>query len=305
MLARRRSAASETSSAWVSCCAGTPHPDGVDLRAEPLPGAKGSAQDALRPRLRRDEHQDPLGHRLVAQRIEHRGRPPRLDVFGELTQNELTEGGQVLEPEEVLERRVDPRLRVDLAVAQPLLERFGREIDEQDLVGLVEDPVGEGLPHAHSGHVEDLVVEALEVLDVDRRGDCDARREDLVDVLVPLAVTRLGKVRVGELVDERELGAAGRSRRRDPSRRARRPRRRSEGAGSPRGPRRARPSRAGREARGSRGRRRPPRAAPGVPPGASDRSSRLRPPFRPRSCDALSHARVTPRRRCGRGGRSA
>ena len=202
---------------------GPPHPDGVDLRAEPLPGAERPAQDALRARLRRDEHEDPLGHRLLAQRVEHRGRPPRLDVLGELAQDELAERGQVLEPEEVLERRVDARRRVDLAVAEPLLERLGREVDEHDLVGLVEDPVGERLAHANAGQLEDLVVEALEVLDVDRRGDVDPGREDLVDVLVALAVARLGQVRVGELVDERELGRAARSRRRGPSRRARRP----------------------------------------------------------------------------------
>ena len=45
------------------------------------------------------------------------------------------------------------------------------------------------------------------MLTVERDGD--PRREDLVDVLVPLAVARLGKVRVRELVDERELGLAG------------------------------------------------------------------------------------------------
>ena len=241
---------------------GTPHPDGVDLRAEPLPGAERAAQDALRARLRRDEHEDPLGDRLLAQRIEHRGRPPRLDVLGELTENELAEGGQILEPEEVLERRVDARLRVDLAVAKPLLERLGREIDEHDLVGLVEDPVGEGLPHANAGQLEHLVVEALEVLDVDGRGDGDPGREDLVDVLVALAVARLGQVRVGELVDERELGARAAITRVDvhlgeldaadraPQVRA-----------SSRALRREQPSRAGREARGSRSRRRRPRAA--------------------------------------------
>ncbi len=46
------------------------------------------------------------------------------------------------------------------------------------------------------------------MLDVDGRGDVDTRSEDLVDVLVALAVARLGQVRVGELVDERDLGAA-------------------------------------------------------------------------------------------------
>ena len=106
------------------------------------------------------------------------------------------------------ERRLDALRRVDLAGAQPLLQRLGREVDEHDLVGLVEDPVGERLADADAGELEDRVVEALEVLDVDGRGDVDAGVEDLVDVLVALLVARPGRVRVRELVDERELGLA-------------------------------------------------------------------------------------------------
>ena len=72
-----------------------------------------------------------------------------------------------------VERDLGPLLRVDLAGAQALLQLLGREVDEHDLVGLVEDPVGERLADAHVGQLEDRVVEALEVLDVDRRDDVD------------------------------------------------------------------------------------------------------------------------------------
>ena len=46
------------------------------------------------------------------------------------------------------------------------------------------------------------------MLDVYRRDDVDAGGEHLVDVLPALLVARLGKVRMGELVDQRELGRA-------------------------------------------------------------------------------------------------
>ena len=95
-----------------------------------------------------------------------------------------------------------------MPASQPLLERLGRQVDEHDLVGLVEDAVGERLAHAHAGQLEDRVVEALEVLDVDRRDDVDPGGEDLVDVLVALLVAHPGRVRVRELVDQRELGRA-------------------------------------------------------------------------------------------------
>ncbi len=91
---------------------------------------------------------------------------------------------------------------------EALLQLLGRQVDEHHLVGLVEDPVGEGLAHADLGELEDRVVEALEVLDVDGRDDVDAGLEHLLDVLPALLVPHPGRIRVGELVDERELGRA-------------------------------------------------------------------------------------------------
>ena len=88
------------------------------------------------------------------------------------------------------------------------LERLGRDVDEDDLVGDLEHAVGEGLADADVGELEDLVVEALEVLDVDGRDDVDAGGEHLVDVLVAFLVAHAVGVGVGELVDQRQLGRA-------------------------------------------------------------------------------------------------
>ena len=85
-------------------------------------------------------------HGLLAERLED-GRPtPRLDVLGHLAQRDFAQRGEVLVPEEILERDLGPLARVDLAGLKPLLELFRRKVDEHDLVGLVEDPVGKGLP---------------------------------------------------------------------------------------------------------------------------------------------------------------
>ena len=137
------------------------------------------------------------------------GVPARLDVLGDLAQRELAQRREVVERGRSSASAASARsCRVDLARAQPLLQRLGREVDEHDLVGLVEDPVGERLAHADAGQLEDRVVEALEVLDVDGRDDVDAGVEDLVDVLVALLVAHARRVRVRELVDQRELGRA-------------------------------------------------------------------------------------------------
>src|SRR5262245_23934449 len=183
-------------------------PERVDLRPEPLRRTEGAPQEALRTRLRGDEREDALGDRLLAEWVEQHRQAARLDVLGELAQDELAEPCQVVDAEEVGERGLDPFARIDLAGDQPLLKRLRRQVDEDDLVGLIEDSVRERLPHAHAGQLEDLVVQALEVLHVDRRGDVDARGEDLVDVLVALAVSSLRHVRMRELVDERKLRLA-------------------------------------------------------------------------------------------------
>jgi hypothetical protein len=184
------------------------HPDRVDVGSQPLRRAPSPAEDSLRLRLRLDQREHTRADRLLAERLESIRVPAGLDVFCNLAQDELAQLGEILVAEEVLERDLGALLRVDLAGAQPLLKLLGREVDEHDLVGLVEDPVGERFAHANAGELEDRVVEAFEMLDVDRRDDVDAASEELVDVLVALLVAHAGGVGVREFVDQRELGCA-------------------------------------------------------------------------------------------------
>lgn len=89
------------------------------------------------------------------------------------------------------------------------LDQFvGRQVDDDDLVGLVEDAVGHGFPDADAGDAADDVVERLEVLDVDRGVDVDAGREQFLHVLPALGVARAGRVGVRQFVDQDELRPA-------------------------------------------------------------------------------------------------
>ena len=105
-------------------------------------------------------------------------------------------------------------LAVDLARLQARDQLVGRRVDEDDLVGAVEEGVGQRLLDADAGDAADHVVEALEVLDVERRPDVDAGAEQLVDVLPALGVARSGDVGVRELVDEDQRRACAPARRR-------------------------------------------------------------------------------------------
>ncbi len=64
---------------------------------------------------------------------------------------------------------------VDLALAQALQQVVGRDVDELHLVGLLEHGVRHRLLDLHPGDLRHHVVEALEVLDVERGVDVDAR----------------------------------------------------------------------------------------------------------------------------------
>ena len=71
-----------------------------------------------------------------------RDQPLGLDLLGDLAQRDLAQRGEVLDPEEAVERGVDALGRVDLAGAQALEQRLGREVDEHDLVGAAEHRSG-------------------------------------------------------------------------------------------------------------------------------------------------------------------
>ena len=145
-------------------------------------------------------------------------REPLVDPVGEPEQRELAQRGEVARPEVVARapRRSAPAGRRCRA---PSARRSAsrRHVDELDLVGRAHDLVGDRLALLDAGDLLDDVVQRLEVLDVDRRDDVDAGVEQLLDVLPALLVARAGDVGVRELVDERDLRAAARARRRRPS----------------------------------------------------------------------------------------
>lgn len=99
---------------------------------------------------RRDQHPLHRAHGLlrveVAQLL--------LRHLGQLVQREGAQGGQVPRGEEAAERGVDPCRGVDVAARDALAECPRREVDEPDLIGLVEEAVGEGLAYVNAGERE-------------------------------------------------------------------------------------------------------------------------------------------------------
>ena len=200
----------------VRLASGGRHPEDVELGAEALGRAPGAAHEPLGARIGLDECEEALADRLrevggqrVLARADGLGHQALgLDLLGHLAQRDLAERREVLDPEEAVQRGIDALGLVDLARAQAREQRLGAEVDEDDLVGPAEHRVGDGLAHAGSAELGDLVVERLEVLDVDGGEHVDAGVEQVLDVLVALLVLEARRVGVRQLVDQRHLRRA-------------------------------------------------------------------------------------------------
>jgi len=129
----------------------------------------------------------------------------RIDAFGGAAQREFAQRRQVLRLEEILDGARGRFLHIDLALGETLEQFVGREIDKNDLVRLVENAVRHGLAHADLADLLDDVVEAFEMLDVQRGPYINAGRQQFVDILPALGVAAAGHVGMGIFVDQQQV----------------------------------------------------------------------------------------------------
>jgi hypothetical protein len=160
-------------------------------------GAAGTRTHADQQALRRR----PQGRYAVLAAI---GLHVAVDALGHAPQRQLAQRQQVALAKEGVGGPPGVLRQIDPALAQALEQRVGREVDELDLVGAIEDRVRDGLAHAHPGDLGDHVVERLEVLHVQCRVHVDAGREQLEHVLPALRMARARGVRVRQLVDQQQ-----------------------------------------------------------------------------------------------------
>ncbi len=161
----RRSDSSCSRSSALGVLLGRAHDKHVQARAEPFGRASRTTYDPLRVGSERHQREQPLGDRLRARprRRLRRGEPffaahhhrtgrEPLDLhpLGDVAQRGLAQRGEVLDLEEVVERRRHPLVRVHLAGAQPLDQRLGGEVDQHHLVRGGERFIGDRLPHARA-----------------------------------------------------------------------------------------------------------------------------------------------------------
>ena len=124
------------------------------------------------------------------------------------SQRQFAQGRQVARPEELIDGAACVLRQIDFAVLQALDQLLGRQINDDDLIGPLEDLVGHRLLHANAGDALNHVLQAFKMLDVERRPDINAVTQDFLDVLIALGMDEARRVRVRELVDQQQFWLA-------------------------------------------------------------------------------------------------
>ena len=176
-------------------------------RVQPIRQPLGVAHQPRRARILAEANQDALaGGPWAGYRIGlHVREQLFVDALGGPPQRQLAQRGQVARRKIMLERALGLLGNVDLALFQPLDQIVRRQVDQLNGIGAVENRIRHGFPHPHVGDLGDDIVEAFDMLDIDRGVDVNAARQQLLDVEIALRVAAAGRVGVGELVDQRDL----------------------------------------------------------------------------------------------------
>jgi hypothetical protein len=135
------------------------------------------------------------------------GRPAPLRSVA-LTQGQFAQRQQLALAHEAARRALALRTEADPALLQAQQQLVRRQVDHDDLVGLVEHAVGHRFVDARARDATDHVVQAVQVLDIHRRPYRDAGVAQGLDVLPALRMPGTRGVRAGELVDEHERRTA-------------------------------------------------------------------------------------------------
>ncbi len=106
---------------------------------------------------------------------------------------------------EILQRALSLLGNVDFAFLQALNQIVRREVDQLDGVGMIEDGVRHGLAYAHMRYLCDHVVEAFDVLDIDRGVYVDAVAHQLFDIEIALGVAAAFDVGMRKFIDQHDL----------------------------------------------------------------------------------------------------
>ncbi len=118
---------------------------------------------------------------------------------------QLSQGSQIAGREIVADRAFSGFGQIDFALIEPLDEIIGRKINQFNIVGPVNDAVWHGFAHADAGDLRNHIVEAFDMLDIERGINIDPPCQNFLDILIALGVTAARRIGVGQLIHQNQL----------------------------------------------------------------------------------------------------
>jgi predicted transcriptional regulator len=186
------------------------HADHAPRRIAPLGHAPRHPHQVIGLAAAIDRHQHASAQRAAGQPTRGlRFAQVAVDAIGSGLHRQFAQRGQVGRREERLQRMRGLVRHVDLALLQALDQLARRQVDQHDVAQAVEDEIRHGLADAHAGDPVDHVVEAFQVLDVDRGVDVDAGIQQFHHVLPTALVAAAGDVAMRQFVHQRDPRLAG------------------------------------------------------------------------------------------------
>ncbi len=179
-------------------------------RAQSVRQALGLPHHRLRPAIGPNQRQHPVPGRpdaLHAMRP-HVGAHILVHILRRPPQPDLAQRGQVALAEKTVQRPRRHVRPVDLPVAQPAPQLRRRQIDELDLVRHLHHPVRQRLRHPHPRDARNIVVQALQMLHVQRGPHVDAGLQQLRHILPTLVVPAPRRIGVRQLIHQQQPGMA-------------------------------------------------------------------------------------------------
>ncbi len=101
---------------------------------------------------------------------------------------------------------------INFSVSQPRQQLFWRQIDKNDLVGQIENRIGNSFTDRRACDLTNRVAATADVLNVERGVNIDARIQQLEHILITFWMMRTRRVRVREFINNRKSGMPGENR---------------------------------------------------------------------------------------------
>ncbi len=125
-----------------------------------------------------------------------------IDPIGGAPQRQLTQGDQVAFAEEVFDCPFGIFTDIDFAFFQSLAQIVRRQIHQHHFISAVEERIGHGFAHPDTGYAAHHIIQAFQMLHVNRGHHVDPGVQQFFNILPALGMTGSAHVAVRQFINQ-------------------------------------------------------------------------------------------------------